>query len=882
MDQQNIWESIPHGKSDPPMLLWDLTKPLPYDFNDPDSQYVMFNRGLEGCMVLPFSKAMEPVCGQASADGRNIPCTVQKVNLGGFEIWWLGVKPGGILHDYGKRVTLKISGFRDTDGNEMLPADLVVETAPKRPKEPAYAAHETVALQAAQDGIVLLKNDAHALPLEKGNVLNFFGKGLTEWRICAVGVGKVTPRYTVGLLEAAHGETDYVVNEELVEFYACGTDVLPDDAVHSRARERSDTAFFVISRAAGENNDNSTNPGEYYLTPEEEGVLCGLRERFAKLVVILNVGYPISVAFAEKYRVDALVYSGFGGMFAGIALMDVLTGRVNPSGRLPDTWSECYESIPASKNFYDCAGGKRRIVSDDSAYWLDTVYEEDLYVGYRYFESFADADRRGFPFGYGLSYTTFAIEGGACERGAQELTVRARVTNTGETAGREVVQLYVSKPQGALVQPALELIGFEKTRLLLPGESEELLIRVPMSCLLSYDESICAYVTAAGFYRLYIGGHVRSLEEIGGFEEKKQTIAKQVKSRMKPNMEFSCMTKGDCLTGKKSGVRDNADSLQPRRAFLETFLHEPLPKPERPLTFLDVQEDESLLAEFVGGMDVKTLARIAVCASDGWGMEGRGEAGRLYRPEGLHLPEFVVADGNSGVNMREGNIGMPSGATLCASFDRKLMEQVGAVIGEEAKALGVHMILAPGMNLHRNPLNGRQPEYFSEDPYLAGVMAGWYCRGLESTGVGGCYKHLIANNAESGRKRNQSVLTERAIRELYFKTFMYALEVHEPLGVMTAYNAVNGVFTSCDPELIQGLLYEECSFRGFVMTDWASYDSADVVEMAAAGNAWITPGSEDDTFTSLLEAAVADGRLPLAQLQDNVRRIVRALLILNR
>lgn len=225
---------------------------------------------------------------------------------------------------------------------------------------------------------------------------------------------------------------------------------------------------------------------------------------------------------------------------------------------------------------------------------------------------------------------------------------------------------------------------------------------------------------------------------------------------------------------------------------------------------------------------------------------------------------------------------MPSGTTLCASFDRKLMEQVGKVIGEEARELGIHLILAPALNLHRNPLNGRHPEYFSEDPYLAGNMAGWYCKGLESTGVGGCYKHFIANNAESGRKRNQSVLTERAIRELYFRAFMYALEVHQPVSVMTAYNAVNGLFTSCDPELIQGLLYDECGFQGFVMTDWASYDTADVAETVKAGNAWITPGSSDETYTKKIEEAVQNGSLPLPQLQNNVLWLINALIRLQR
>lgn len=324
------------------------------------------------------------------------------------------------------------------------------------------------------------------------------------------------------------------------------------------------------------------------------------------------------------------------------------------------------------------------------------------------------------------------------------------------------------------------------------------------------------------------------------------------------------------------------NEITPKRESVEQFEYLPLPKPEHPLAFEDVLQDESNLAEFVGGMDVKDLARISVCADHGWGMDGRGEAGRLARPDGLGLPEFIVSDGNSGVNMFTRNIGMPSGATLCASFDRALMEAVGRVIGEEAKELGIHLILAPGMNLHRNPLNGRQPEYFSEDPYLAGSMAGYYCKGLESTGVGGCYKHFVANNAESGRKRNQSIISERTLRELYLRAFSYAMEEYEPVSVMTAYNAVNGLFTSCDPELIQGILFEEWGFQGFVMTDWTSYDTADVVEMARAGNCWITPGSQDNTYSDLLIEAVNDGRLSLAQLQQNILRIVRALVKLNR
>lgn len=851
------------------MLVWDLSKPLPYDFNDPDSQFSMFSRRLSGYFLLPFSKQMVPGYGTAEINGKPVPCTVQPVYLGGDETWWFGVKLGGCLHDYNAKVSVKVSGFRDTDGNEMIPAVFEVETPKKVLPDPVDQAHDAVALQAAQDGIVLLKNENTALPLTGGGTLNFFGSGIYEFRLCAFGAGKILPRYAVGLLEAARNESGWHINRELAEFYAQGENKLPDEDMLERACQQSDTAIVVITRAAGENADSCTDPGEYYLTKAEDDLLAALRKKFRKLIVLLNVGYPISTAFSDK--VDALVYNGFGGMLAGPALMDVLTGRVNPSGKLPDTWSENYNSIPSAKNFYDCAGGKHRIVSDDKI-WLNTVYQEDIFMGYRYFESVPDADRSGYPFGYGLSYTSFSIHINNCTFDGNVLYVRASVQNTGASAGREVVQLYLSKPQGKLEQPARELIGFQKTAMLAPGESQFISLSIPLRRMTSYDEDLAAYVAVPGTYTVFLGGNVRDAKAAGSFVLTEQQIVQQVKSRMKPNLPLDT----------PSGVLENASGITPERKNVEHFSHSLLPKPKRTLSFRDVLMDESLLSEFVGGMDVKALARIAICADHGWGMEGRGEAGRLSLVDGLELPAFIVADGNSGVNLQDRNIGMPSGATLCASFDCELMEAVGRVIGEEAKALGIHLILAPGMNLHRNPLCGRQPEYFSEDPFLAGSMAGHYCRGLESTGIGGCYKHFAANNAESGRKRNQSIISERALRELYLRAFAYAMEEYEPVSVMTAYNAINGLFTSCDPELIQGVLFEEWGFRGFVMTDWTSYDSADVVEMAAAGNCWITPGSQDDTFTRQLEDAVADGRLSLEQLQENVLRIIRVLVKLNR
>ena len=274
---------------------------------------------------------------------------------------------------------------------------------------------------------------------------------------------------------------------------------------------------------------------------------------------------------------------------------------------------------------------------------------------------------------------------------------------------------------------------------------------------------------------------------------------------------------------------------------------------------------------------MEELARLSVCASHGWGMHEKGEAGRIYRLEKYDLPGFTVADGNNGVNIHKPNIGMPCSNTVCASWDMELAYEVGRVIAEEAKENDIQMILAPAMNLHRNPLNGRHPEYFSEDPYLAGMMAGHQSKGLEEHGVSSCIKHVIANNCEAARKRNHSIMTQRALRELYAKAFEVALSVHQPDSLMTAYNAVNGCFTAQDEELIQGIFRKEFGFKGFVMTDWNSYDTADVAASIQAGNCWMTPGSADNTYVEPIVQGVKDGRIDIERLRSNVRYMLRVV-----
>ena len=847
--------NYPNGR---PVLLENLNAPLIYDFHDPDSQYTMFSKRLAGHFLMTFNMEMDPmVKGTVTAGCEPVPYILERVLIDGNPVWYLGLKLSKLLYTYDQIVTISIGGFRSRTNSVMETVKAVFRTPSRVLPLPRYASHEATALQAARDGCVLLRNNRNILPLPEGADFDLLGDGIFEFRLSAYGAGKINPRHAVGLMEAA-GQ------------YVC-----------RKPGRVSDTAMIVISRASGENLDNTTAPGDYNLSASEESVLAAARKKYTKLIVILNTGFPVNLSFIRRYDVEAVLWCGYGGMWGGQAVMDLLTGKCCPSGHLTDTWAEDYTQYPCSDSFYDSfRQGEDAVTAGDT--WFNTVYQEDIYLGYRYFETFRDASPGRYPFGFGLTYTSFSHSVRTFSFLDGTLYLEVRVSDTGNREGRDVVQLYVEKPCGVLNHPARELIAFEKTRLLRPGESEDVCFMIPQDRLACYDEQSASYILDYGLYHVYEGDNVRDASLCGSFKISQAVTLKRVKNRLQSAVPFKKLqSDGRYYEPPKavsSGVAAGGSAAWAARKNPESFIHSELSGPAGNVSFQDLLKDPGLTDAFVGAMDVKTLARLSVCASHGWGMEGRGEAGRLFRPEGLCLPGFIAADGNSGVNLHDKNIGMPCGAVLCSSFDRALISQVGKVIGEEARELGMHMILAPGMNLHRSPLGGRHPEYFSEDPYLAGSMAGSFCQGLESTGTGGCYKHLIANNAETGRKRNQSILSERAVRELYFRAFQYALEVHESVSVMTAYNAVNGVFTSCDPSLIQGLLFEESGYSGFVMTDWCSYDTAPVPDMCRAGISWITPGSLDDTFTSQIEEAVQNGTLELSQLQENVRRLILGLI----
>jgi beta-glucosidase len=867
------------GKEDKPIV---VPNTYSYDINEIDGLFCMLDRSFVGCAIISFSKPInESIHGKVIVGGKEIDeyKILNLAHFGGGQLFGIPVR--GIMTEYDKTYTVHVEGFVDVDGNMMEPQEIIVKTLPKMLPVPGYEEHDSIALMAAREGIVLLKNEEYLLPLKKDEVLNVFGKGLWEFRIGATGAGKINPRYSVGMIEAIENYSDFTLNGNLKSLYSTYTNEIPSEDILQDAFNHSDIAIITITRGSGENFDNNAIKGEYYLSDEEEALIKVVTGKFAKTIAVINSGYPMDVSWVEKYKIKAVINCGFVGMLGGQALVEILDGRVNPSAKLPDTWSLDYYDIPASKNFYNAVNGNP-VLDTESPYFIDTYYEEGVYVGYRYFETFGK--EVAYPFGHGLSYTTFNLKVTTFERSEDKMKLTVVVENTGAVPGKEVVQVYSEEPEVKLEKPSRKLVAFAKSKQLNPGERQTLIFEIEEERFTSYDEDSASWMMEKGIYEIWVGNSVKNVEKAGSFELRQCKSIKKVANRMCPPVEIQTLSKkdpkGTYPRGEYSGSKQGVNQLEPKANRPMNVETSPIQAndPEELIKYTDVLNKPELLESFVKQLSIEELARLSVCASHGWGMHQKGEAGRIFLLDQYEMKDFVVADGNSGVNVNKPNIGMPSSAVVCASFNPELAYEVGRVIAEEAKENEIHMILAPGMNIHRNPLNGRHPEYFSEDPYLAGIMAGNQSKGLEDNGVSSCLKHTVANNCESSRKRNNSLMTERTMREIYLKAFEVAIEVHSPDSIMTGYNAANGVFTAVDEEMIQGVFREEFGFDGFVMTDWNSYDTADIVEAIQAGNCWMTPGSQDNTFVTPIIEGVQDGRIDRARLEKNVMYLMKVVL----
>lgn len=777
----------------------------------------------------------------------------------------LSLSVGEVMKEYDKTYEVKLTGFKDEDGSAVEDVVFNIKTEAKRKENPKYKEHDDIALLAAKESIVLLKNNNNLLPLKSDAVLNIFGN-INSFRISNFGAPAINPRWNPTLIDAIKDHSSFILNEELTNLYLNDAYLIPDKSIIDKAKALSDTAIIFITRKSGEDIDNRAIKGEYYLKDEELKMIEAVSNSFDKTVLILNSGYPIEMGFIDKYNIDSVIYIGYAGMLASYGLIETLDGRNNPSGKLPTTFPYDYFDTPASKNFITPKENESNPFEKQGA--IKTYYLEDIYVGYRYFDSFNQ--KAAYLFGHGLSYTSFTIEKISFVYNRLDVVV----TNTGLFAGKEVVQVYVKVNSKKCETVNRSLCAFKKTKLLQPLESELLHIDIDEFTISNYIDG--NYMLIKGDYELYVGDSLLNSKVFASFSVDSNKIIKKCNRVGLPVEEFKVLSKTNPNIESLSKKINYEDRLMPHAERKEFNPKELKEYHGDLIKWNDVKNDLSLMEDFISQMDEYELCTLNCNGGNNWKYGLDGAAGKLPVIEKYGIKALEVSDANAGVNIIKPNIGFPQSSSIASSFNEDIAYLVGKVIAKESIENGICINLGPGFNIQRNILNGRNSEYFSEDPYLSGVMAGNQGRGLEANGVGSTYKHMFANNAETLRKSQESIVSERALREIYLKNFEYAFRVHKPIGVMNCYNALNGIYPAESVELMQDYVRDELGFDGIIMTDWYSYVTISEVEICKAGSNWISDG--DIEYADKLYEAYKKGLISKAVLQHNALHVVKAFM----
>lgn len=802
--------------------------------------------------------------------------------------------------------------------------------------------HRELSRKAAAEGIVLLKNENQVLPLAEGSSVALYGAGATHMIKGGTGSGDVNERDVVSIYQGLLGAGYIVTTREWMnaydEIYTDARNAWRDDILkRAQADESSsslafffvysetpffvpdgpdvtktdaDTAIYVLSRVAGEGADRFNRQGDYYLTQQERKNIDDISRLYEKVILVINTGGLVDLSFVDEYEnIYGILQLVQPGMEGGNALADVLSGKVTPGGKMTDTWAEHYEDYPNAMTFSHVNGDvfKER-------------YEEGIYVGYRYFDSFEIPVK--YSFGYGLSYTDFHIQTLKITAG-EDIEIEIRVTNTGSRySGKEVVQVYISAPVGDLEKEYRRLCGFAKTDNLAPGESESLKISVPAYQMASYDEVSAEWILESGIYGIWIGNslansHLEGLLLLDGkkvlkkvknicpLQEELHEISVSKKKRMERYEAY-------VAAGRSRGVPELVWDLSAVRTEVIDY--------EAPF-----EPDDDEAAQIVNKLETEQLIRMATgdpakgqgsnLGSAGISVPGSaGETSTAAYEQGV--ANIVLADGPAGLRLmqsytvKDDEIQMPPfeaslehgffaedyvaegtpyyqyctaipvGTLLAQSWDEKLIEEVGAMIAEEMELFGVTLWLAPGMNIHRNPLCGRNFEYYSEDPLLSGKIAAAMTNGVQSVkGCGTTIKHFACNNQEDNRMGSDSILSERTLREIYLKGFEIAIKESRPMSIMTSYNLINGVHAANCRDTCTVAARQEWGFDGVIMTDWTTTEQGPDCTASGcmrAGNDIVMPGqfSDHDNMRKELE----QGTLPEEDLRKCITRLVRVVL----
>lgn len=761
--------------------------------------------------------------------------------------------------------------------------------------------YTAAARSAVAEGMVLLENNG-ALPLKKDERVAVFGRIQEHYYKSGTGSGGMVNVDRVWNITDGLVECGISLDEELCAVYAEWEKENPYDSgvgwggepwsqremplgddVAARAAANSPAALCIIGRTAGEEQDVTDAEGSYRLTDIELEMLRTVRRHFKKMTVVLNVNGIVDMSFVADVKPDAVLYAWQGGMVGGLGTADVLTGRVSPSGKLTDTIARRVEDYPSHAHF----GNTER-----------EFYCEDVYVGYRYFETFAP-EKALYPFGYGLSYTTFDVSTKGGSSGGL-ITLDVTVKNTGKCAGKEVVQVYFEAPQGKLGQPSRRLCAFGKTRELAFAEEQTLRFELPLDSFASYDDSgvtgnKSCYVLEAGEYTLYVGTDVRSATRVYGFIREETAVAERLTEAYAPVLPFERI-KPEAAENGYAVITENVPlstiDMDERRA---ANLPREIPQTgDKGLKLADVADGKCEMDEFIAQLSDYDLSCI---------IRGEGMGSPLVTPgtaaafggvtdnlKAFGIPAGCCDDGPSGMRLDCGTkaFSLPNGTLLACTFNTELCEELFALAGAEIAANNVECLLGPGMNIHRHPLNGRNFEYFSEDPLVTGKIAAAMLRGLHGAGVTGTIKHFCGNNQETGRHTIDSVISERALREIYLKGFEIAVKEGGARTVMTTYGCVNGLWTAGSYDLCTTILRGEWGFGGFVMTDWWSCMN-DRGEKPRMNNLAAMARAQNDVYMVFSDAAnnsagdntleaLEAGKLSRAELQRNAANVCRMLI----
>ncbi len=724
-----------------------------------------------------------------------------------------------------------------------------------------------MAKKVAEEGMVLLKNEivgeSKALPLEKGESVAVFGINQIDFIYGGGGSGNFNSKNEkvgyVSLYDALLKKQeagDVTLYDDLVKSYedyynsywtndartyAYGTkqgavikywgEMSIDEGAVNQAAKEADTAIITIGRPAGEDGDRTNSEGDFKLNTKEKNMVNYVKNAgFEKVIVILNVTGVIESDWLKEDGIDAVLMVSLPGMVGGDAMADVLLGESYPSGKLVDTWAGDYTDYPSSSNF------------GNSSY---TNYKEDIFVGYRYFETIPNAKETvNYPFGFGLSYADFELtdenisfSGEGRER---LITATVTVTNIGEMPGKEVIQLYKKSPETTLTQSNRDLIGFYKTDELKSGDSEVVTITIPFDSLASYDDMgtsgfEAAYVLEEGEYEFFLGNSARC-DAVGRYILDETECVEQLTHQIVPDTsKFNERLQSDGsyakIEQKENAPIGKSDVDEKYRAVYEDESigeHE-----DEFITFNELArafkdgEDESdtkMLEAFVARLTVDEAVKLTGCTTP---VGGKGHRTGIAGLEVYNVPIIGTSNGPAGVQYNGSKSTWETTSTFypCATmqastWNEELIEMLGAAMADEARYFGMSLWQAPGMNIHRDPLCGRNFEYFSEDPHVTGKIGAAITRGVQSRKFASQLKHFAFNNQENGRWGNDSRVSERAAREIYLKGYEIAVKESKPWSVMSSYNRINGVQTSGSYSLLTEILRNEWGFDGFVMTDF--------------------------------------------------------------